>query len=130
MLRQYFTENHVSLELGNCIWGFFKDNHYRLRKRVHEQDVAILKMLPPYLLKNLHEEVFLPVIVSHPFLYHFGISHPLMVSRICHSAISEIAKDTHQELFAKGDGATSMYVITAGRLEYVRKVARATAGGG
>merc|ERR1711976_180521 len=105
-MGKYFRENMVSTELEMRIWGFFQSNHYALRKRVHKDDINMLQILPAFLLRNLYDEVFMPVIVAHPFLFQYSTVDPSTVSDVCQSAVNERCVLAKQELFSKGHEAT------------------------
>lgn len=88
-LRQYIADNRVSLELLFCIQNYQRSAKALDRRRLHESDVAAFKNLPEDLLQRLHDEVYTPVISMHPLFGHLSQTEEMVLSNICHLAMSE-----------------------------------------
>eukprot|EP00434_Breviolum_minutum_P015102 symbB.v1.2.013315.t1/scaffold938.1/size150240/8 len=93
-LRQYITENRVSLELLSM--------RALEPKKLHECDVVLFKNLPEDLLQRLHSEVYGPVIAMHPLFGHLQGKEDSMMLGICHLAMSERSLVIGEELFRYG----------------------------
>jgi len=117
-IKRYFTDNRISLELGNRISGFLRHNIYKHKKSVHENDIAVFKILPETLRCQLHREVYEPVVLWHPYFFHFGENDGRGLSEICHTACSEEALIVRQEVFNYGERASKMWFVVCGEMEY------------
>eukprot|EP00440_Ansanella_granifera_P019488 gb/GFBE01021168.1/.p1 GENE.gb/GFBE01021168.1/~~gb/GFBE01021168.1/.p1 ORF type:complete len:1046 (+),score=220.20 gb/GFBE01021168.1/:1-3138(+) len=117
-LRQYIADNRVSLALLSCILSYQRSTRAQEKKRLHEKDVAIFKMLPEDLLQKLHEEVYAPVISQHPLFAHLAETEESTISSICHLAMMEKSLVIGEELFRCGVRGTKMYFVNGGTLAY------------
>merc|ERR1712136_475757 len=72
ILREYFSQNKVTAELGQRILNFLWANHFSIKKRLHEKDVPILALLPDFLRVKIREELHMSVIIRHPFLMRYS----------------------------------------------------------
>ena len=64
MLRSYFSENDISLELNQRIWHHLQMSYWNLKRRQREKDIAILSYLPETLKSQLREELFMPSLLK------------------------------------------------------------------
>jgi len=117
-VRRYITEHRVSLDLGNRIYGFFRQNNYVQKKQVVEKDVAAFRMLPDALRLQLHCEIFSPQLFSHPFFSIYGELDERGVTNICHLTMSELPVVSGEEVFSHGEQASKMYHVAYGSLQY------------
>lgn len=119
ILRNYFIENNISTELGQIIWKFLWSTHFSHQKTVLERDVAdIVALLPRSLRAKLREELFLPVLVTLPFFRVFSSLSSQGAQAVCHESLREICMVTCEEQFGPGSRAESMYIVTAGVVNY------------
>ena len=65
-LRRFFLESHISAELGQRIWESLWNAYFRHRKTLHRAALQILSMVPEGLKNTLHEELYLPVMMTCP----------------------------------------------------------------
>merc|ERR1719419_1059299 len=114
ILRQYFQESKISAELGQRIWLFLQDNHFKHKKRVHRHDLAVLKLVPESLMNMLSEELYFPVLDRNPFFKHFSHSHSHIVHEVCHRSISEKFLLGGEVLFIENMVAENMSFTTMG----------------
>ena len=117
-LRQYITENRVSLELLFCIQNYQRSMRALEPKKLHECDVVLFKNLPEDLLQRLHSEVYGPVIAMHPLFGHLQGKEDSMMLGICHLAMSERSLVIGEELFRYGTPGSKMYFIVSGTVAY------------
>jgi len=117
-IRRYVSENRVSLELSNRITAFLRTHNFLAKRRVHESDIQVFKVLPEPLRVQLHWEVYTPRITPHPFFHHFDSVDAHGFLEICHLAMSEEHVGTCQELFTLGSTGTKMHFVQSGVLEY------------
>lgn len=123
ILRRYFVDNRISVELGNRIWKFLQNKHYAHKKRMHEKDIPILKLLPQTLKMALHEELYSPIVSAHPFFETYGMVNRTGSREVCNFCLTEHSVNAAQEVFAPGEpgevGNTTMIFITSGVLNYI-----------
>jgi len=121
-VRRYIADKRISLDLGNRIIGFLRQRRYNAsssKRKLHEDDIDAFKILPDSLKEDLHGEIFLPVVVAHPFFHHVHGMDPFTAVRVCHKAIQERPMAMKSELFLYGQKATHMYFLTSGSVNYL-----------
>lgn len=119
-LLSFLEESRVSLDLSGKIQSvvFTQYDHIRSAKRVHEPDVMLLKFLPRSLKEQMHDEIYQPILLQHPFMEAlFGIED-LALHRICHLAMTMETLSTGQDLFTYGKDADMVYFVLSGQLLY------------
>jgi len=121
-IRKYISDNKLSLELGNRIVAFVRKHRASSRKRVHEDEIQILKVLPESLRVQLHWEVYLTVLTPHPFFFNCHEIDEGCLLDICHNAMGEMSLGSSQELFTAGQTASKMYFVISGLLEYFHEL--------
>eukprot|EP00428_Durinskia_dybowskii_P011696 CAMPEP_0170224796 /NCGR_PEP_ID=MMETSP0116_2-20130129/12103_1 /TAXON_ID=400756 /ORGANISM="Durinskia baltica, Strain CSIRO CS-38" /LENGTH=877 /DNA_ID=CAMNT_0010475509 /DNA_START=33 /DNA_END=2668 /DNA_ORIENTATION=+ len=116
-ITRYITENHLSITLGNKINAFVRTQTMR-RRRVHESDIGIFRMLPVSLQQQLHWEVYSSKLAVHPLWYHAKEHDPHCLADLCNRAMSEVSLPALAELFAYGLDAEKIYFMQSGVMEY------------
>mmetsp|Transcript_28714 Transcript_28714/g.66639 ORF Transcript_28714/g.66639 Transcript_28714/m.66639 type:complete len:940 (-) Transcript_28714:125-2944(-) len=119
--KQYLLQKRLPLEVGNNILAFLKQHYYSSEaKRLREQDVNALKILPEPLRMTLRLEIYTPVIWPCP-LFRYLHEHDFnLVARTCHRCMSENCLDNKQEVFHCGQKAVGPYFITGGVGSYFK----------
>jgi hypothetical protein len=119
-MRRYISENKLSVDLGNRLAAFSRSHRwFHAKKRVHEEDIDVLKFVPESMRVQLHGEVYLPILTPHPLFFHFAtICEDECVVELCHEAMSEVSLGTSQELFTIGVAAKRMYFMLTGLVTY------------
>lgn len=119
-IRRYLLEHGISLELGNRILYFFRENRRAVRrKRLVERDVKALDVLPDSLKIQLHWEVYQPAILPHPLFYSLDTHDHSGIVEVCHRSMSERIMGQGQELFHYGQEAEHMYFVARGQMDYL-----------
>jgi len=118
MLRRYLGENKVSAALMGRIWGCMQQVMDKSKRKLHEKDVAILAVLPSTLKGDLQEEVYFPILATHPFFHQLASMFSMQARRIYQQAVEEVSTVVGQELFNAGDEASRMLFILNGDLRY------------
>lgn len=118
ILREYFFSNNLTAELGQRVWKYLWANHFSIKKRLHEQDVAILNLVPDFLRWKIREELHFPVITRLPFLAQYATVNLPGVQEICHHAMEERVLVASDELFVKDTIASKLFFVTGGFLHY------------
>lgn len=117
-IRRYVTENQLSMELGNKITAFVRTHNFMAKRRVHEEDVQVFKVLPETLRLTLHWEVYSDKLTPHPLFYHTKEVNEETLFEICHKSMTEVSVATGIELFCFGHTATKVYFMQSGVIEY------------
>jgi len=118
LIKQYFNENRVSVDLGKCVMDWLHANRRRRIFRVHEADLPTFQDLPERLKFQLHLEVFEPILTVHPFFETFQEMDSRGLHKICHRAISQHRLLTEQELFSRGMRTNRMYFVIVGECRF------------
>jgi len=120
MLRSYFSENDISLELNQRIWHHLQMSYWNLKRRQREKDIAILSYLPETLKSQLREELFMPSLLKVPFLKYYGGLNSAGMRMLCYSAIEECSLVCLEELFTAGKFGENMHFVSGGDMVYAR----------
>eukprot|EP00448_Togula_jolla_P006147 CAMPEP_0170616268 /NCGR_PEP_ID=MMETSP0224-20130122/25780_1 /TAXON_ID=285029 /ORGANISM="Togula jolla, Strain CCCM 725" /LENGTH=270 /DNA_ID=CAMNT_0010942055 /DNA_START=166 /DNA_END=975 /DNA_ORIENTATION=+ len=118
LARRYITERRLSLVLGNSIMHYLKRRGVQVaRPRLHGTEIPSLKLLPIRIKRLLKEEVFSPLIVTHPLFNQIKAEDVDLHHSICHTMTEESI--THgDEIFNSGMTVESMIFITGGEATY------------
>eukprot|EP00930_Biecheleria_cincta_P026051 TRINITY_DN18429_c0_g1_i1.p1 TRINITY_DN18429_c0_g1~~TRINITY_DN18429_c0_g1_i1.p1 ORF type:complete len:1323 (-),score=214.52 TRINITY_DN18429_c0_g1_i1:779-4429(-) len=126
VLRKYFMENRVSQSLMGRVWAALQQTMGRSKRRVHEEDIQILQLLPWTLKTELQEEVYSPILTAHPLFSHYS-SHFKMQMRKLYQNILQVSLGIGQELFNSGESAHTFYLVLSGLLSYQEDTSRGQA---
>mmetsp|Transcript_4094 Transcript_4094/g.8408 ORF Transcript_4094/g.8408 Transcript_4094/m.8408 type:complete len:808 (-) Transcript_4094:29-2452(-) len=118
LVRRYITDHKVSLDLGNRIYSFIREHKRGQRKRVHEGDIAAFAAMPDTLMLYLHVEVYMPILLHHPFFQQYRDADNAGSLSVCHMCMMEKSLLSGQEHFVPGETAVTMSFVTGGKLEY------------
>ncbi|CAJ1438422.1 unnamed protein product [Effrenium voratum] len=118
LLRRYMQQNNVSAPLKARVLQSIKALS-QTRSRVHELDVAALRLLPLSLRHDLSQEVYAPHVGVHPFFYVCNACFSMQSRKIYSTCLAEKSLSTSMELITSGENAQSMYFVVGGILDYV-----------
>eukprot|EP00421_Protoceratium_reticulatum_P005099 CAMPEP_0168365630 /NCGR_PEP_ID=MMETSP0228-20121227/4816_1 /TAXON_ID=133427 /ORGANISM="Protoceratium reticulatum, Strain CCCM 535 (=CCMP 1889)" /LENGTH=733 /DNA_ID=CAMNT_0008378415 /DNA_START=13 /DNA_END=2214 /DNA_ORIENTATION=+ len=117
-VRRYMVENKITMDLGNRIYRFLKQQQHEVKSRIHEDDIVSLKMMPTTLQVQLHTQVYMPILISHPGFWSCHHVDESCSERVCHTAMSEHSLQAGQELFTRGTKGEKMYFVRSGCFDY------------
>eukprot|EP00441_Pelagodinium_beii_P012079 CAMPEP_0197693124 /NCGR_PEP_ID=MMETSP1338-20131121/112039_1 /TAXON_ID=43686 ORGANISM="Pelagodinium beii, Strain RCC1491" /NCGR_SAMPLE_ID=MMETSP1338 /ASSEMBLY_ACC=CAM_ASM_000754 /LENGTH=302 /DNA_ID=CAMNT_0043275837 /DNA_START=44 /DNA_END=949 /DNA_ORIENTATION=+ len=123
ILRRYFSENRVSSGLMGRVWAALQQAMGRSKRRVHENDIQILQLLPWTLKTELQEEVYAPIVTAHPFFAQFSAQYRMQMRKV-YQIIDAVSLGIGQELFNFGENSERMYFVLSGYLTYSEDVSR------
>merc|ERR1712226_1417367 len=89
-VRRYISDHHVSLELGNRIYGFTR-HRGSTKQRLHECDVPIFALMPETLKVCLHWEVYFPMPTKHPWFQACYETDQVDLLSVCHRGMTEMS---------------------------------------
>jgi len=120
LVQQYVNEHELSSELVSSILSFNRTRRRMqgVKKRLKQQDVATLSALPDRVLMQLHNEVYMPIIVAHPLFRKIENVDMVFVNAICHRVLSEMSVMNGELVFHLGQLAAKMYFPVAGVFGY------------
>jgi len=75
-------------------------------------------MLPKRLDTELHNQIYLPCLIKHPFFASFHEVHPHAMGKL-YRCFEEMSLDLAQELFTVGERAEMMYFSFNGSMKYI-----------
>jgi len=128
VLRRFFLQNKISADLGQGIFDYLSTHGRQDKKRLREEEVTALKLLPQNLLAKVHEEVYVPWLLRMPIfeLYANVFSHG--VQGICHEAMSTRSVMAGEYVFVEGKSGEKMYIVVGGMMEYTLRTRLDSAG--
>ncbi|CAE7214827.1 Kcnh5 [Symbiodinium natans] len=118
LLRRYLTQCNVSGGLLARVLQSVSSAMNRNKRRVHEEDIKVLNMLPLSLRQDLNSEVYSPTFALHPFFSVCNSCFELHIRKLYSVALKGRSLPPNQELITSGESATAMYFITSGALTY------------
>merc|ERR1712178_52081 len=110
----YLSNNKVSQHLGQLIWIWFRSSRHQNKNKMHRVDIVTLSLIPVNLQVRLCQEVFGPMLQTHPLFHQYLLADPWAFSCICRTAVSEMTAEQGQDLFTQGERATAMYFVDDG----------------
>eukprot|EP00747_Dinoflagellata_sp_TGD_P194844 gnl/TRDRNA2_/TRDRNA2_62736_c1_seq1.p1 gnl/TRDRNA2_/TRDRNA2_62736_c1~~gnl/TRDRNA2_/TRDRNA2_62736_c1_seq1.p1 ORF type:complete len:306 (-),score=63.00 gnl/TRDRNA2_/TRDRNA2_62736_c1_seq1:129-977(-) len=116
MTREYLTNHHISVNLAVRVNKYVD---WKLKYQGQQQhDVEVLKILPPTMLQDLHNEVRAPVLAWNLFFLELKAVFPSVIRRIAHEAMSVLAPIPGAGIFKLGDPCHHVYFVVSGQLSY------------
>lgn len=117
-VRRFILEHRLTLDTGTRIQNFVRRNHEYLRRR-QETDFSILQQLPEKLRQDLRQEIFLPVLGTHPlFWHHCEYFQDESLVNICDQAMMERFVLESERLFTCDQQAKHAYFFSSGDCWY------------
>lgn len=101
-IREFLSQNGVSMQLGNRIFTFLRNQQRRGTKRVLEKDAPLLQLLPGSLIMEMHYEIYNHTFQEHPLFLCLSKLHQAFLCNVCHEAMSQRLLPPHHELFRVG----------------------------
>lgn len=117
VLRRYLRENRIEASLTSRIWGWVEHKPTQ-RRRTRSADVEMLGMLPRRLQIELHQQIYEPVLIRHPFFHRFSLARPADM-RFIYECLREMPVDIGHEVFVEGQASEHMLFVFEGSLSYV-----------
>jgi len=119
LLRRYFRENGVSIDMTSRLWSWLHANPVHPKIRLHAKDIQVLSMLPSALQVELWNAVYVRAVIVHPLFFQVKDHCPPFVRKL-NRITEEISLGLDKELFQHGDSADKMYFVVRGTLNYYR----------
>lgn len=120
LLRRYLRENVVTPSLTARIHNCLNKAMQQSRRRVHEDEINILQLLPLSLKFELSNEIYAPALGKHPFFTFCHSCLPSESRKIYSNAVAQKSLVISQELITTAEAGTHMYFLVSGTLVYSR----------
>lgn len=117
-IRDFFHQKQVSIELGARIWHFYRKHYRKRRKTASSIEIGFFNTMPMSLRVQLHWNIFLPTLISHPVLDHAETIDPHAMMWLCSAGLEDRTVVIGQELFMDGQTATHIVAMVSGKLLY------------
>jgi len=121
-LTRYLQAHNISKRLAERLQ---RNAQHALRSKtasIPEADIKVLKLVSEPLRKELHFELYQPVLRAHPFFRWLCDDDPAAVRQICHTAVHEISLFEADVLFcpAEVSNLPCMLFLVSGKLVYTQ----------
>lgn len=116
VLQEYLKEHAISTQLTIKVRRFL-DTDLDERNELEAQ-MGALRMLPPSLLMDVHDEAYGPRLAMHQFFVDLRGQNPRLVRQLCHESLTEYIAQVEDHVFATGDACSQMIWIHRGFLAY------------
>lgn len=122
VLRRYLRQRQVSPQLSVRIQKYCEFVVTTRHQQIQQNDVQALQVLSLPLQKLLARETYAPVLLGHPFFNYYARQNQNAFQELCHSAVSYIYLSSGDCVFSVGETAKLMYLVTKGKLKYLRPI--------
>merc|ERR1712151_1150249 len=89
-LKSYLLDHNISSTVAMRVQRNAQHALEEQKKNASENSIELLTLVSTPLRMELHFEVHMPVLSSHPFFENYSMVSPMMMRRVCHSAISHL----------------------------------------
>lgn len=127
ILDRFLHEHGVSYELALKVQRSALAALTDRERNQPESSVELLKLISIPLYTELHYEMNMPILLTHPFFVCYREQNPGGMRKICHTAITRIKVAPEDILFNEGEKpgdyaqGPRMFVVMSGSLEYFRR---------
>jgi len=118
LLRRFMQQEGVPKTLGSRICSFLDYTANEKRNRVQASDIRILTMLSEPLRDELNYQLRVKHLENHPIFEELCSDMPVLMHRLCRTALQTHSLAAKDVLFYCGDEAHHMYFCIHGVLEY------------
>jgi len=118
LLRKYLTQCNVSGGLLARVLQSVSSALNKNKRRVHEEDIKVLHLLPLSLRQDINQEVYSPYFVAHPFFSVCSSCFDAYVRKLYSSGVKGKFLPANQELITSGEQAKEMLFVISGTVNY------------
>lgn len=122
ILHQYLDYNNISSNLAIRVTRSARYQSNLQERNMPESDVELLALISGPLLAEIHYEVHIPILTSHPFFRRYHHVCLFAARKLCHEATHLFHISPGDLLFAEGErsGIPKMFFLTAGTMIYLK----------
>jgi len=122
VLSRYLQAHNISKRLSERLQ---RNVQHALRIQAGgtpEHEIKVLKLVTEPLMKELHFELYAPVLRVHPLFRLLSDEDPASLRTICHTAIAEIVVFEADVIFCPGEVSSNpcMLFVLSGTLQYIQ----------
>ncbi|CAK9098382.1 Potassium voltage-gated channel protein eag (Ether-a-go-go protein) [Durusdinium trenchii] len=118
LLRKYLTQCNVSGGLLARVLQSMSSAMNKNKRRVHEEDIKVLHLLPLSLRQDMNQEVYSPHFVVHPFFSVCASCFDTYVRKLYSAGLRTKFVPSNQEIITSGEQAKEMFFIITGSMNY------------
>jgi hypothetical protein len=119
-LRRYLKQHNVPKVLSLRIQKYLEHAWTRQSAKLSLGDIKIFGLLSEQLHNELQSALCLPSLSVHPMFKHLANVSCMTIHRLVQQAISRKQVAVNDNLFYPDECATHMYIVTLGRLRYIK----------
>mmetsp|Transcript_123659 Transcript_123659/g.217864 ORF Transcript_123659/g.217864 Transcript_123659/m.217864 type:complete len:443 (+) Transcript_123659:2-1330(+) len=119
-LEQYLFENNISRKLAlrvqrNALFALEEQ-----KRNTPESSIELLQLVSEPLRVELHFEMHMPILATHPLMRNYQKVHESAMHAVCNEAISKLSLMKGDTIFHEGEVSHTavMYFVIEGRLVY------------
>eukprot|EP00930_Biecheleria_cincta_P062982 TRINITY_DN48450_c0_g1_i1.p1 TRINITY_DN48450_c0_g1~~TRINITY_DN48450_c0_g1_i1.p1 ORF type:complete len:419 (-),score=48.11 TRINITY_DN48450_c0_g1_i1:207-1283(-) len=119
LLNNFFVSRKVSNDLSIRIKVFTRTATRKYKRLQHERDIPVLAHMPETMRVRLHDELYMPVVLSSPLLSQlYDIDRSFLV-RACHSVFTERSVPPRYDVFLDNtECQDAIYTVSGSMLYY------------
>mmetsp|Transcript_124874 Transcript_124874/g.388731 ORF Transcript_124874/g.388731 Transcript_124874/m.388731 type:complete len:504 (+) Transcript_124874:575-2086(+) len=120
VLKRYLSKNEVTHALAVRVIHNAQHALAETERFMEESRVELLGLISDPLRIELHFELYAPVLAVHPFFRVFCDTHPQVMKKVCHSAMSQLLVSTGDVVFMPGEAPSppQMFILCSGEMSY------------
>lgn len=120
LLRQYLSDNNISSKVATRV---VQNAQYRVtlqKRKTPEEHIHLLSLVSEPLKIELHFEINLKVLGSHPLFFVYSMLSDGVMRQVCHTAISRLNIAKGDILFHAEEvsNVAQMFFVTDGKMKY------------
>lgn len=120
-LRRFLKQNRVPVELKTRVQRYLEHAWHNRHKKVQSvRNVPVFVLLSDQLTNELQATIFMPHMSIHPLFKRLLEISNITMHRMANAAISTRMLARKDSMFERNERATHMYLVAAGRLQYLR----------
>lgn len=121
LLRRYLRQRRVSKSLMARIMKYTEHTTQAKQNTLAPKQVSLLGTLSEQLSLELSSAINSPVLAFHPMFRSLLTYFPVVIHRICNTALQQKHFAVNDHVFDNGDEAVAMHFVKAGTFEYRRR---------
>jgi len=120
VLRRFLADHCVSTRLAVRIQRNARRTLKWQQRNMNEAGVELLRLVSEPLRRELHFEIYSPILAGHPFFSLYIEDFPHVMRKVCHRSASMHLVSAGDVVFSAGEmpNPPKMYFVTSGILEY------------
>jgi hypothetical protein len=118
LLNNFFISRKVSNDLSIRIKVFTKSFTKKYKRLQHERDIPVLAFMPETMRVRLHDELYMPVVLSSPLLSQFYELDRSFLVKACHTVFRERSVPPRDDVFLDNTECKEAIYTVSGSMVY------------